>query len=82
MSLDNSQQKKKSSRQCNVQLPAALVSELKAEAHRMTGHKKRGFSDLLTVCAHYGWEAYQRGELTVERQPQVISYRLVKGKQS
>jgi len=81
MPLDNSQQQKEST-QCNVQLPKDLVSELKREAHHLTGHKKRGFSNLLAICARCGWDAYQRGELAVERRPQVISYRLVKGKQS
>lgn len=79
MSLDNSQQQKEASTQCNVQLPTNLVSALKSEAHRLTGHKKRGFSNLLAICARCGWDVYQRGELAVERQPQVISYRLVKG---
>ncbi len=66
-------------KQCNVQLPIDLVDALKAEAHRLTGHRRRGFSDLLAVCARYGWEAYQRGDLTVERQATSIAYRLVRG---
>jgi len=63
-------------KQCNVQLPADLVSELKSEAHHLTGHNRRGFSDLLAACASHGWEAYQRGELAIKRRPMVISYRL------
>ncbi len=66
-------------KQYNVQLPADLVGELKREAHRLTGHKRRGFSDLLAACASHGWEAYKRGELSIERQPRVISYHLVRG---
>ena len=69
-----------SSTQCNVQLPTALVEELKAEAHRLTGHRRRGFSDLVTICARYGWEAYQRGDLEVKRQANVVSYGIVRKK--
>jgi hypothetical protein len=68
------------STQCNVQLPTALVEELKSEAHRLTGHRRRGFSDLVTICTRYGWEAYQRGDLEVKRQANVVSYGIVRKK--
>ena len=67
-----------SRKQCNVQLPENLVDELKAEAHRLTGHRRRGFSDLLSICASYGWEAYQLGKLAIDREAKVVSYRLIK----
>jgi hypothetical protein len=79
MPQNNMEHQESLSRQCNVQLPADLVEDIKQEAYTLTGHKRRGFSDLLAACARYGWGAYQRGELKIERQPTVISYRLVKG---
>jgi hypothetical protein len=72
-------QEKISYKQCNVQLPADLVDKLKTEAHNLTGHKRRGLSDLLAICARHGWEAYQRGEVTIEREIVAFNYRLVKG---
>jgi hypothetical protein len=63
-------------RQCNVQIPKDLVEELRVEAYRLTGHRRRGFSDLLSIFARYGWEAYQRGDLEIERRPKVVSYNL------
>ena len=77
-SRDDLQRRGSPLKQCNVQLPVDLVDELKIEAHRLTGHRRRGFSDLLAICARYGWEAYQRGELTVDRQAMTITYRLVR----
>ena len=65
------------SKQCNVQIPTDLVEELRAEAYHLTGHRRRGFSDLLSIFARYGWEAYQRGDLEIERQPKVVSYNLI-----
>lgn len=76
---DDPQQQENPFKQCNVQLPTDLVIELRAEACLLTGHRRRGFSDLLAIFAHYGWEAYQRGDLTIEREPRIVSYRLVKG---
>ena len=79
MSLqDNPQRRESPLKQCNIQLPIDLVDELKVEAHRLTGHRRRGFSDLLAICARYGWEAYQRGELAVDRQAMSIAYRLIR----
>jgi hypothetical protein len=74
---DNSQRQDETRRQCNVQLPASLIEDLKREGHRLTEHSRRGFSDLLTACARYGWAAYKRGELVIERQPVALYYRLV-----
>jgi len=65
------------SRQCNITLPTDLIAEIKAEAYRLTGHQRRGFSELVSICARYGWAAYQRGELSVERKPKVITYQIV-----
>ncbi len=65
-------------KQYNIQLPIDLADELKGKAQRLTGHRRRGFSDLLAVCARHGWEAYQRGDLTVERRAHAVTYRLVK----
>lgn len=64
--------------QYNVQLPEDLADEVRREAHRLSGHRRRGFSDLITILARYGWDAYQRGDLEIGREPRVISYRLVR----
>jgi len=60
-----------------VRLPADLVEVLKREATTLTGHKRRGFSDLLALCARHGLEAYLRGEMEVEVQPAVVECRIV-----
>ncbi|MCP4536596.1 MAG: hypothetical protein GY832_05570 [Chloroflexi bacterium] len=79
-SQDDLQRNSVALKQCNIQLPTDLVAELKVEAHRLTGHRRRGFSDLLAICAQYGWEAYQRGDLTIDRQAKVVTYQLVRSK--
>ena len=78
MSQDGPQRRESSLKQCNVKLPTDLIDELKVEAHRLTGHQRRGFSNLLAVCARFGWEAYQRGDLVVERQPATLTYRIIR----
>lgn len=65
-------------KQYNVRLPRELADEVKAEAHRLTEHRSRGFSDLIAIFARYGWEAYQKGDLEIKREPQVVSYRLIR----
>lgn len=65
-------------KQYNVQLPRDLADEVKTEAHRLSGHRRRGFSDLIAIFARYGWEAYQKGDLEIKREPQVVSYRLTR----
>jgi hypothetical protein len=67
-------------RQYNVRMPVDLAEGIKAEGYRLTGNRRSGFSQLLVICAVYGWEAYLRGELVVEREPLVTTYRLVRGK--
>ena len=78
MSQDDPQRRESSLKQCNVQLPTDLIDELKVEASRLTGHRRRGFSNLLAVCARFGWEAYQRGDLVVERRPITLTCRIVR----
>ena len=60
-----------------ARLPADLVELIRAEAHGLTGHKRRGFQNLLGILLRYGWEAYQRGELEVEMEPRGIDYQIV-----
>lgn len=62
----------------NVRLPVDLVDEIKGEAHRLTGHKRRGFSDLLALLLRHGWDAYQAGELELETKPARVELRIVK----
>ena len=60
-----------------VRLPRDLVTVLKAEAHSLTNHQRRGFSDLLAVCARHGLEAYQAGDLEIAVAPRVVERRIV-----
>ena len=60
-----------------IRLPANLVEDVKREAHRLTGHKRRGFQDFVAVLLRYGWNAYLDGELIVEMQPTVVQRRIV-----
>jgi len=61
----------------NVNLPANLVMAIKQEAISLTGHRRRGFSDLMAVLLQYGWEAYQAGDLELEMQAVTIEMRIV-----
>lgn len=61
----------------NVNLPVGLVAAIKREAKNLTGHQRRGFSDLVTVLLRYGWEAYQAGDLKLEMQPVKVEMRIV-----
>lgn len=67
-------------RQYNVRLPVDLMEAIRDEGSRLTGNRRAGLSQLLAICAEYGWEAYRRGELVVEQEPLVTTYRLVRGK--
>ena len=60
-----------------VRLPADLLGAIKAEAHDLTGHQRRGFQDLLGVLVRWGWDAYQSGALEVELQPRTVERRIV-----
>ena len=51
-----------------VRLPTELAASIKAEAARLTGHKQRGWSDMVTVLVTYGWEAWLTGELRFKTQ--------------
>ncbi len=64
----------------NVNLPVDLVTAIKQEAVSLTGHRRRGFSDLVTVLLRYGWEAYQAGDLEVETRPVKVEVRIVAAK--
>lgn len=61
----------------NVNLPVSLVTAIKRESRNLTGHRRRGFSDLVTVLLRYGWEAYQAGDLKLEMQPVKVEMRIV-----
>lgn len=63
-----------------VNLPDNLVDAIRQEAFNLTGHKRRGFSDLVTVLLRYGWEAYQAGDLTLEMQPAAVELRIMVAK--
>jgi hypothetical protein len=61
----------------NVNLPLILVTAIKQEATSLTGHRRRGFSDLVTVLLQYGWKAYQAGELKLGVQAVRVEMRIV-----
>lgn len=61
----------------NVNLPAGLVMAIKQEAITLTGHRRRGFSDLMAVLLQYGWTAYQVGDLELEMQAVTVEMRIV-----
>lgn len=56
--------------------PVTLADAIRAEATRLTGHGRRGFSDLLLVLVQVGWEAYQRGEIEIELRPTAVEQRI------
>ena len=60
----------------NLNLPSGLTNAIRQEAAALTGHRRRGFSDLMTVLLQYGWEAYQSGELEIELQPVAVEMRI------
>lgn len=60
-----------------VRLPTRLVEGLRREAYELTGHRRRGFRDLLAVCADYGLAALADGTLTVGLRPEVTVHRIV-----
>lgn len=60
----------------NLNLPASLTNAIRAEAFALTGHKRRGFSDLVIVLLRHGWAAYQAGELKIEMQPVAVEMKI------
>ncbi|RLC76900.1 MAG: hypothetical protein DRJ03_22345 [Chloroflexi bacterium] len=60
----------------NLNLPSNLANAIRQTAFALTGHKRRGFSDLAVVLLRYGWEAYQAGELEIELQPVAVEMRI------
>lgn len=61
-------------------LPDNLVNAIRREALDLTGHKRRGFSDLVTVLLQHGWNAYQVGDLKIEMKPATIETRITAAK--
>jgi hypothetical protein len=59
-------------------LPVSLKKAIHQEAARLTGHKRRGLSDLVTVLLEYAWDAYTEGELEVQLQPTVVQHRIAR----
>jgi hypothetical protein len=59
-------------------LPVSLKEAIHREAARLTGHKRRGLSDFVTILLEYGWEAYIDGKLEVELQPEVVQRRITR----
>lgn len=60
-----------------VRLPTPLVEQLRQQAYQLTGHRRRGFQDLLAVCANHGLAAALDGDLTIELEPQATVLRIV-----
>ena len=60
----------------NLNLPSNLANAIRQKAFALTGHKRRGFSDLVVILLRHGWEAYQAGELEIELKPSVIEMRI------
>ena len=60
-----------------LRLPQMLVTEVKREAHRLTGHKRRGFQTFAAILMRYGWEAYKRGDLKVTTTQRVVEVDLM-----
>jgi len=67
-------------RKVNVNLPCALVDTIKRESTALTGHGRRGFSDLVAVLLAYGWEAYRAGDLKIELRPATVETKIVAAK--
>lgn len=65
-------------RKVNLNLPVALVDAIKQESIAMTGHKRRGFSDLVTLLLEYGWDAHKAGDLELETKSVTVELRIVK----
>jgi hypothetical protein len=57
-------------------VPSSLASALRGEGARLTGHKRRGFSDLVVALLEYAWVAYQDGEVEIELQPTAVEHRI------
>jgi hypothetical protein len=57
-------------------VPSTLASALRGEGARLTGHKRRGFSDLVVALLEYAWAAYQNGEVEIELQPTTVEHRI------
>lgn len=60
-----------------VDLPPGLAEAVRAEAFRLTGHKRRGLSDFVAVLIEHGWQAYKAGELEIELQATAVQHRIV-----
>ncbi len=61
----------------NLNLPANLTNAIRLEAAALTGHKRRGFSNLMAILIQAGWDAYQSGELEIELKPVAVEMRIV-----
>lgn len=61
----------------NLNLPSALTNAIRLEAAALTGHKRRGFSELMAVLIQYGWDAYQAEQLEIELKPVAVEMRIV-----
>lgn len=60
----------------NFNLSANLVDAIREEAFRLTGHRRRGFSDFVLILLQHGWNAYQAGDLEIELQPATVEMRI------
>jgi hypothetical protein len=56
-------------KQYNLTLPTWLADAVKQEGARLTGHQRRGFSDLVTILLEHGWKAYLDEQIEVELVP-------------
>lgn len=60
-----------------LRLPQMLVTEVQREAHRLTGHKRRGFQTFAAILMQHGWDAYMRGDLKVTTTQRVVEVDLI-----